>query len=148
MDIFCQRVSSFFFFFPAMTQPCAPPEAKWFESTTSVSKVFLYLVGAVKGLSERLYQREDSSTNNPLSKLLFFKSPLNVHSKMPGIQSLDIQPRLTFVAVQRARGDRHNNRDLPQPRDAQSLGGAVPGGAFGLTERFAFCTSDKLRSRS
>lgn len=60
-----------FFFFPAMTHPCAPPEAKWFESTTSVSKVFLYLVGAVKGLSERLYQREDSNTNNLLSKLLF-----------------------------------------------------------------------------
>lgn len=74
--------------------------------------------------------------------------PLNVHSKMPGIQSLDIQSRLTFVAVQRARGDRHNNRDLPQPRDAQSLGGPCRGGAFGLTERFTFCTSDKLRSRS
>lgn len=93
-------------------------------------------------MSEGRQQPEQSTV-----QAVFFKLPLNVHSKMPGIQSLDIQSRLTFVAVQRARGDRHNNRDLPQPCDAQSLG-AVPGGAFGLTERFTFCTSDKLRSRS
>lgn len=38
MDIFCPTVSYFYY-----DAPCALPEAKWFESTTSFFKVFLYL---------------------------------------------------------------------------------------------------------
>lgn len=71
MDIFCQRVSSFFFFFLLWRTLVLLQRPSGLNQQQASPKCFCISVGAVKGLSERLYQREDSNTNNLLSKLLF-----------------------------------------------------------------------------